>query len=115
MKKCKEDKNSGDKQEYFSFKKKRRRKKRKIIVRQKEEFQKEATKTFILKAKLEKERMKKIAKRGNLFFHQTILPSGKSEKHFLGESSQKGFSKKICFSNFSFFWVKTFQKEKNRG
>ena len=60
-------KTRGDKQEDFSLKKRRRRKKRKIKVRQKEEFQKEATKNFILK-----EKMKKFAKRGNLFFHQTI-------------------------------------------
>ena len=47
----------------FSFNEKEKKKKRKIKVRQKEEFQKEPTKTFVLK-----EKMKKIAKRGNLFF-----------------------------------------------
>ena len=46
-----------------------------------------------------------FSQREETFFFQTIQPSGKREKHFLGEFSNKVLVKRDrCSSNFSFFW-----------
>ena len=82
-------------------------------MRQKEEFQKEATKTFFILKDNTKRKNEKYFFRKERKLHQTILPSGKGRNLFLEEFSKKKSSKKnFCFFLFfRFFCVKTFDKE----
>ena len=71
MKKCKEDKKTEEISNKIFLSMKRRRRKEENQIETK--GQKEAIRTFILKEKMEKERMKKKNRRGRKpLFHQTI-------------------------------------------
>ena len=67
-----------------NFSSKKGRKNKKIKVRQKEEFQKEATKTFILREKMQKERKKKISQREETSFSPNNLTKWKEGETVLG-------------------------------